>query len=106
MSRDQVVWPTEDLGRWVSGKGQLRCVVEQNFALLHQFKRLAVRWERRADAELIPFRAATLGRYRSPRADEWRAHIARRHIGTARSRMPTDDHWLIVASLWIEFEPS
>ncbi|MCX4804634.1 hypothetical protein OG594_23940 [Streptomyces sp. NBC_01214] len=27
--------------------GKLRYVVEQTFALLHQFKRLAVRWERR-----------------------------------------------------------
>ncbi|MFJ7113386.1 hypothetical protein ACIQW4_09405 [Streptomyces albogriseolus] len=27
----------------------LRCVVEQTFALLHQFKRLAVRWERRTE---------------------------------------------------------
>lgn len=29
--------------------GKLRYVVEQTFALLHQFKRLAVRWERRLD---------------------------------------------------------
>lgn len=31
----------------IKGLGKLRCVVEQTFALLHQFKRLAVRWERR-----------------------------------------------------------
>ncbi len=31
------------------GLGKLRYVVEQSFALLHQFKRLAVRWERRLD---------------------------------------------------------
>ncbi|WP_443031540.1 transposase [Streptomyces sp. CBMAI 2042] len=29
--------------------GRLRYVVEQTFALLHQFKRLAVRWERRLE---------------------------------------------------------
>ena len=31
------------------GLGRLRYVVEQTFALLHQFKRLAVRWERRTE---------------------------------------------------------
>ena len=31
------------------GLGKLRYVVEQTFAQLHQFKRLAVRWERRLD---------------------------------------------------------
>lgn len=30
----------------IKGLGKLRYVVEQAFALLHQFKRLAVRWER------------------------------------------------------------
>lgn len=29
--------------------GKLRYVVEQPFSLLHHFKRLAVRWERRLD---------------------------------------------------------
>ncbi|MFB6990152.1 hypothetical protein ACFCZT_33720 [Streptomyces sp. NPDC056230] len=29
--------------------GKLRYVAEQTFALLHQFKRLAVRWERRSE---------------------------------------------------------
>ncbi|WP_444968478.1 IS5 family transposase [Streptomyces phaeochromogenes] len=33
----------------IKGMGKLRYVVEQTFALLHQFKRLAVRWERRLD---------------------------------------------------------
>lgn len=33
----------------IEGLGKLRYVVEQAFALLHQFKRLAVRWERRLD---------------------------------------------------------
>ncbi|GHH80356.1 hypothetical protein GCM10018781_60400 [Kitasatospora indigofera] len=33
----------------IRGLGKLRYVVEQTFALLHQFKRLAVRWERRLD---------------------------------------------------------
>ncbi|MEV6020018.1 hypothetical protein [Streptomyces sp. NPDC051997] len=33
----------------IKGLGKLRCVVEQTFALLHQFKRLAVRWERRLE---------------------------------------------------------
>ncbi|MGW5866525.1 transposase [Streptomyces sp. NPDC055239] len=32
-----------------TGLGRLRYVVEQSFALLHQFKRLAVRWERRLE---------------------------------------------------------
>lgn len=31
----------------IKGLGKLRYVVEQTLALLHQFKRLAVRWERR-----------------------------------------------------------
>jgi transposase len=33
----------------IKGLGKLRYVVEQNFALLHQFKRLAVRCERRTE---------------------------------------------------------
>lgn len=33
----------------ISGLGKFRYVVEQTFALLHQFRRLAIRWERRAD---------------------------------------------------------
>ncbi|MDX3229633.1 IS5 family transposase [Streptomyces sp. ME19-01-6] len=33
----------------IKGLGKLRYVVEQSFALLHQFKRLAVRWERRRE---------------------------------------------------------
>jgi IS5 family transposase len=33
----------------IQGLGRIRYVVEQTFALLHQFKRLAVRWERRLD---------------------------------------------------------
>ncbi|WP_442812899.1 IS5 family transposase [Streptomyces sp. NBC_01800] len=35
--------------RNIKGLGKLRYVVEQTFALLHQFKRLAVRWERRLE---------------------------------------------------------
>ena len=33
----------------IKGPAKLRYVVEQTFALLHQFKRLAVRWERRTE---------------------------------------------------------
>ncbi|MFE4061104.1 hypothetical protein ACFXP3_33245 [Streptomyces sp. NPDC059096] len=33
----------------IKGLGKLRYVVEQTFALTHQFKRLAVRWERRVE---------------------------------------------------------
>ncbi|MFJ5973409.1 hypothetical protein [Streptomyces sp. NPDC093060] len=33
----------------IKGQGKLRYVVEQTFSLLHHFKRLAVRWERRLD---------------------------------------------------------
>lgn len=33
----------------IKGMGKLRYVVKQTFALLHQFKRLAVRWERRTE---------------------------------------------------------
>ena len=33
----------------IKGLGILRYVVEQTFALLHQFKRLAMRWERRLE---------------------------------------------------------
>jgi transposase len=33
----------------IKGLGKLRYVVEQTFGLLHQFRRLAVRWERRLD---------------------------------------------------------
>ncbi|AYV25229.1 Transposase DDE domain protein [Streptomyces sp. ADI95-16] len=33
----------------IKGMGKLRYVVEQTFALLHQFKRIAVRWERRTE---------------------------------------------------------
>lgn len=35
--------------RNIKGLSKLRYVVEQTFALLHQFKRLAVRWERRLE---------------------------------------------------------
>jgi hypothetical protein len=33
----------------IKGLGKPRYVVEQTFSLLHQFKRLAIRWERRLD---------------------------------------------------------
>ncbi|WP_183096883.1 hypothetical protein [Streptomyces sp. TLI_171] len=33
----------------IRGLGKLCYVIEQTFALLHQFKRLAIRWERRLD---------------------------------------------------------
>ncbi|WP_413252951.1 transposase [Streptomyces brevispora] len=33
----------------IKGLGKLRYVVEQTLALLHHFKRLAVRWERRTE---------------------------------------------------------
>jgi hypothetical protein len=33
----------------IKGPGKLRYVAEQTSALLHQFKRLAVRWERRLE---------------------------------------------------------
>ena len=33
----------------IESPDKLRYVVEQTFALLHQFKRLAIRWERRLD---------------------------------------------------------
>ncbi|GGV22731.1 DDE transposase [Streptomyces spectabilis] len=33
----------------IQGMGKLRYVVEQTFALLHHFRRLAVRWERRTE---------------------------------------------------------
>ncbi|MGY0064257.1 hypothetical protein ACWY4P_48835 [Streptomyces sp. LZ34] len=33
----------------IKGLGRLRYVVEQTFTLLHQYKRLAVRWERRIE---------------------------------------------------------
>ncbi|MGW2087785.1 transposase [Streptomyces sp. NPDC001880] len=33
----------------IRGLGKLRYVVEQTFALLHHFKRLAIRWERRTE---------------------------------------------------------
>ena len=36
-------------GKNIKGLGRLRYVVEQTFGLLHQFRRLAVRWERRLD---------------------------------------------------------
>ena len=43
----EIVSPRKTTG--VKGLGKLRYVVEQTFALLHQFRRLAVRWERRLD---------------------------------------------------------
>ncbi|MFI6079115.1 transposase [Actinoplanes sp. NPDC051343] len=33
----------------IKGLGKLRYVLEQTIALLHQFRRLAIRWERRLD---------------------------------------------------------
>lgn len=35
--------------RRITGLGKLRYVVEQTLALLHQYRRLAIRWERRLD---------------------------------------------------------
>ncbi|MER7141037.1 transposase [Streptomyces sp. NPDC000341] len=35
----------------IKGLGKLRYVVEQTFALLHHFKRLAIRWERRTELQ-------------------------------------------------------
>ncbi len=35
----------------IKDPGKLRHVVEQTFGLLHQFRRLAVRWERRLDQQ-------------------------------------------------------
>jgi IS5 family transposase len=43
----------------IQGLGTLRYVVEQTFALLHQFKRLAVRWERRTELPRCHTPAAT-----------------------------------------------
>jgi hypothetical protein len=52
----------------IKGLGKLHYVVEQTFALVHQFKRLAVRWERRL--ELHDAFAAAAGQHRvhRPRA--------------------------------------
>lgn len=36
-------------GKNIKGLGRLRYVVEQTFGLLPQFRRLAIRWERRLD---------------------------------------------------------
>ena len=36
-------------GTNIKGLGKLRYVVEQTIGLLHQFRRLAVRWKRRLD---------------------------------------------------------
>ena len=47
----------------IKGLGKLRYVVEQTFALLHQFRRLAVRWERRLDIHdgLVSLACAMIG---------------------------------------------
>lgn len=37
-----------------SGLGKVRWVVERAFAWLHQFKRLRIRYERRAEADVAP----------------------------------------------------
>lgn len=43
-------WPSApSISTCTAGLGKFRYVVEQTFALLHQFKRLAVRWERRLE---------------------------------------------------------
>nr|WP_296067991.1 IS5 family transposase [uncultured Actinoplanes sp.] len=44
----QPVIPRRKTSR-IKGLGKLRYVVEQSIALLHQFRRLAIRWERRLD---------------------------------------------------------
>jgi hypothetical protein len=45
----------------IHGLGKLIYVVKQTFALLHQFKRLAVRWERRTELHdaFTPWHAAS-----------------------------------------------
>ncbi|MGW1272288.1 hypothetical protein [Streptomyces sp. NPDC002491] len=50
----------------VKGLGKLRYVVEQTFALLHQFKRLAVRWERRTELHVFVVNES-IGRTRARR---------------------------------------
>lgn len=64
----------------INGLGTLRYVVEQTFALLHQFERLAVRWERRTDSTmpLSPPLAASFDGDASRRP----ATIAPRALGT------------------------
>ncbi|GAA3348553.1 hypothetical protein GCM10020358_67410 [Amorphoplanes nipponensis] len=44
----RLIYPFVASGR-IKGLGKLRYVVEQSIALLHQFRRLAIRWERRLD---------------------------------------------------------
>ncbi|GLZ02346.1 hypothetical protein [Actinoplanes sp. NBRC 103695] len=44
----QPVIPCRKTAR-IKGLGKLRYVVEQTIALLHHFRRLAIRWERRLD---------------------------------------------------------
>ncbi|MFI1805425.1 transposase [Streptomyces californicus] len=54
----------------IKGLGKLRYVVEQTFALLHQFKRLAVRWERRTELHdtFVSLACSLIGRRRLKKA--------------------------------------
>jgi transposase len=55
-----------------SGPGRYRWVVERTFAWLHQFKRLPIRWEYRADLHQAPLKLAcgfSAGRHAGSRAD-------------------------------------
>ncbi|MFE7072653.1 IS5 family transposase [Streptomyces sp. NPDC057620] len=47
----------------IKGLGKLRYIVDQTFALLHQFKRLAVRWERPTELHdgFVPLACALIG---------------------------------------------
>lgn len=68
----------------VKGLGKLRHVVEQSIALLHQFRRLAIRWERHLDLHdalvslgcapmLRMARSSAYGGVRSQDLSSWRA---------------------------------
>jgi transposase len=48
-SRHVVPFPAKRNTAHVSGLGRWRCVVERTFAWLNQFRRLRVRYEKRAD---------------------------------------------------------
>jgi hypothetical protein len=63
-------------GKDIKGLGRLRYVVEQAVGLLHQFRRLAIRWERRLDIRPVWHQFPL--RFRAEGSDESRDELLRR----------------------------
>ncbi|GAA0437715.1 hypothetical protein [Streptomyces luteireticuli] len=70
----------------IGGPGKFRYVVEQTFALLHQFKCLAVRWERRPELHdaLVPLACRLICRLRLNSRKPWSCYKLLAYVSLLR----------------------